>query len=147
MLCAANLPFPPDAGEVTPVTPRTPTIRSLGFANCLISEYTRIPERNFVEQCALEHGINFQALNECASQQEDDPGDGKHPPLSGIALLRKSALHSAELDVTTSCTVRLDDTVWCVRDDGSWKECGKDEGNSKVSALADEVKKLYDERN
>ncbi|ODM19627.1 hypothetical protein SI65_04612 [Aspergillus cristatus] len=147
ILCAANLPFPPDAGEVTPDTPRTPTIRSLGFATCLISEYSRIPEREFVEQCALEHGIDFHSLNECASQQEDDPGDGQHPPLSGIALLRKSALHSAELGVTTSCTVRVDDSVWCVRDDGSWKDCGKDEENSKVSSLAEEVKKRYEGKN
>ena len=146
ILCAANLPFPPDADEVTPDTPRTPTIRSLGFATCLISEYSRIPEREFVEQCALEHGIDFHYLNECASQQEDDPGDGQHPPLSGIALLRKSALHSAELGVTTSCTVRVDESVWCVRDDGSWKDCGKDEEDSKVSSLAEEVKKRY-ERN
>lgn len=149
MLCAANLPFPPDhAGEITPDTPRTPTIRSLGFANCLIDSYSRIPERHFVEQCALEHGINFEALNECASKQEDDPDDGKDGqlPLSGIALLRKSALHSEKLGVTTSCTVRLDDDVWCVRDDGTWRDCGKDGEGSKVSVLADEVKRRWEKR-
>lgn len=150
LLCAANLPFPPDAGEITPTTPRTPIIRSLGFANCLIGDYERIPEREFVEQCALEHGIDFNALNECASQQEDDPGDGSYghgqPPLSGIALLRQSALHSAEVGVSTSCTIRLDESIWCVRDDGAWRDCAKDGEGSKVSVLVDEVKRRWDER-
>lgn len=148
ILCAANLPFPPDA-VISPTTSRTPTIRSLGFANCLISSYSRIPERDFVEHCALEHGLNFEALNECASQQEDDPNGGQHgnPPLSGIALLRKSALYSEEVGVSTSCTVRLNESVWCVRDDGSWRDCAEEGEGSKPTVLADEVKRLWKERN
>ena len=148
ILCAANLPFPPDA-ELTPTTPRTPTIRSLGFANCLISSFSRIPEREFVEQCALEHGIQFEAINECASRQEDGPNSGQHGkgPLSGISLLRESALHSVDVDVTTSCTVRLDDSVWCVRDDGKWTDCAKDGEGSKPAMLADQVRKLWKEKN
>ncbi|GFF42195.1 hypothetical protein IFM46972_06787 [Aspergillus udagawae] len=145
ILCAANLPFPPKGRS----TQRTPTIRSLGFANCLISSYEKIPERSFVEQCALEHGIDFDALNECASQQDDDPGHdgGGKDPLSGIALLRKSALHSEALGVTTSCTVRLDEHVWCVRDDGVWKDCAQGGRGSQVSVLVEEIEKIWKERN
>lgn len=136
ILCAQSLPYPPEGDEATPI--RMPTIRSLGFANCLISSYHDIPDRWLVQRCALQHGIDFNALNECASRQEDDPSNGE---VSGLALLRESAQHSASLGVKTSCTVRLDEEVWCVRDGGVWKDCAKDGEGSKVSVLVDEIKK------
>ncbi|KAL4919542.1 hypothetical protein BDW62DRAFT_179127 [Aspergillus aurantiobrunneus] len=146
MLCAENLPFPPS--EDDSAQGRTPTVRYLGFATCLISSYTDIPDRTLVEQCALEHGIDFDALNECVSQQDDNPNkDQEDRPLSGIGLLRESAHHSAELGVKTSCTVRLDDTVWCVRDGGVWKDCAEEGQGSKVSVLVDEIEKLWEKRN
>lgn len=150
MLCAANLPFPPkDDNESSVTYGQTPTIRWLGFSNCLISSYQDIPKRTLVEDCALEHGIDFDALNRCASQENDeDPSDKfGDAPLSGLALLRESAEHSAKLGVATSCTVRLDETIWCVRDGGVWKNCAKDGEASKVSVLVDEVERLYKERN
>ncbi|KAL3478590.1 hypothetical protein BJX99DRAFT_223971 [Aspergillus californicus] len=144
MLCAANLPFPPEGSAA-----RTPTVRSLGFATCLISSYPDIPDRILVEQCALEHGIDFDALNECVSQQDDDPNKGPQVkgPLSGVSLLRKSARHSAELGVRTSCTIRLDDNVWCVRDGGVWKDCAREGQGSHVSVLAGEIERLWGQRN
>lgn len=149
ILCAANLPFPPtEDGALLPQTyPRTPIIRSLGFANCLINEYQRIPERQFVHQCALEHGIDFDSLNQCASQQNDEPDNGENggPPLSGVALLRNSALRSSSLGAKISCTLRLDEKVWCIHDSGEWKDCVQDGSNPRV--LADEVKRLWEERN
>jgi hypothetical protein len=147
MLCAANLPFPATADDsLLPTTyPRTPIIRSLGFANCLINDYERIPERELVHQCALEHGIDFDALNRCASQQNDDPNDGNgDPPVSGIALLRQSALRGQGLGVRISCTVRLDEKVWCIHD-SEWKDCAPN-GN-EPAVLIDEVERLYKERN
>ncbi|KAL2222132.1 gamma interferon inducible lysosomal thiol reductase [Thermoascus aurantiacus ATCC 26904] len=157
ILCASRLPFSPDTSSFpsssspasTSSYPRMPTVRWLGFANCLISSYEEIPQRSLVEYCALEHGIDFDALNQCASQQEDYEGfDGEgDTPLSGIALLRKSALRSQRLGVTTSCTVRLDESVWCVRDGGEWKDCVKNGEGSKVSVLVDEVERLWKERN
>ncbi|KAL4951846.1 hypothetical protein BDW69DRAFT_31517 [Aspergillus filifer] len=146
MLCAANLPFPPD--RESDRKGRTPTVRYLGFATCLISSYEEIPDRTLVEQCALEHGIEFDALNECVSQQDDNPNKVQDDrPLSGIALLRESARHSADLGVRTSCTVRLDDSVWCVRDGGIWKDCAENAERSKVSVLVDEIEKLWGQRN
>ncbi|KAL4980124.1 hypothetical protein BDW66DRAFT_125682 [Aspergillus desertorum] len=145
MLCAANLPFEPEDG---PAQDRTPTVRYLGFATCLISSYQEIPDRTLVEQCALEHGIDFDALNNCVSQQDDDPNKSTQDgPLSGVRLLRESARHSAELNVKTSCTVRLDNTVWCVRDGGIWKDCAKEGEGSKVPVLVDEIEKLWGQRN
>lgn len=152
ILCAINLPDPQlsqsPSPPLSPESPRIPTIRSLGFANCLIASYERIPDRALVEECAFEHGIDFDALNDCASQQEDDLDHvyGKRP-LSGLALLRRSALHNEELDISTSCTVRLDESVWCVRDGGVWKDCAHGGRGSEVPVLVDEVEKRWRERN
>jgi len=145
MLCAANLPFPSSKnGDNNPLIP---TIRSLGFANCMVGSYERIPRRALVESCALEHGISFDALNRCASQQDDSDGDDAPDDPSGISLLRKSVIHSEDLGVKTSCTVRLDEQVWCVRDNGVWKDCAKGGAGSQVEALVEEVSRLYKQRN
>lgn len=149
MLCAANLPFPPtnDNSLLPQSYPRTPVIRSLGFANCLTTDYPRIPDREFVQQCALQHGIDFDALNSCASQQDDDAGLTPYEatPLSGLALLRQSALRGEALGVKTSCTVRVNETVWCVHDNNQWKDCAENGQNPKV--LADEITRLWEESN
>lgn len=153
MLCAMNLPFPdgPSTSTSTSTYPRTPTIRSLGFSNCLMASYERIPERDLVENCALEHGIDFDALNQCASRQEDDDDEDRDgnddDGLSGLALLRKSARHSATLGIGTSCTVRLDEEVWCVRDGGVWRDCARDGKGSEVPVLVEEIDRLWKERN
>uniref|UniRef100_A0A093UZP2 GILT-like protein C02D5.2 n=1 Tax=Talaromyces marneffei PM1 TaxID=1077442 RepID=A0A093UZP2_TALMA len=143
MLCAANLPFP--SSQIS--TPRTPVIRSLGFANCLIDDYPEIPSRALVQNCALEHGVDFEALNACASREDDDfenPGDPTPEDPSGIALLRKSVRHTHDVGVTKSCTVRLDETIWCIRDNGQWKDCAH---GSDVSTFVGEVERLWKERN
>ncbi|BDD55157.1 hypothetical protein MAP00_000704 [Monascus purpureus] len=152
ILCAANLPF--SAGEETGLgiseKSLTPTVRSLGFANCLIDSYERIPERTLVENCALEHGIDFDALNRCASKENvivsDGDGDGDDLP-GGLALLRESALRSEALSVQTSCTIRLDKKVWCVRDDGVWRDCAQGGEGSKVPVFVEEVERIWREKN
>lgn len=103
----------------------------LGFANCMISSYQHIPERDLVEDCALEHGVDFQKLNRCIS----DEGEG-------IDLLRASVERSQDLNVTKSCTVRLAGEVRCIRDGGEWYDCP---GGSNVSDLVDDIKALYKE--
>lgn len=103
----------------------------LGFANCMISSYQHIPERDLVEGCALEHGVDFQKLNKCIS----DEGEG-------IDLLRASVERSRDANVTKSCTVRLAGEVRCIRDGGEWYDCP---GGSNVSDLVDEIKALYKE--
>lgn len=61
---------------------------SLGFTMCISRDYTHIPERTLIQDCALEHAIDFKALNECASGD-----DGAH----GVDLLRKSVIRSKEV--------------------------------------------------
>ncbi|KAI9171236.1 GILT-like protein 1 [Paramyrothecium foliicola] len=63
---------------------------NLGFIMCLTKDYSHIPERTLVEDCALEHAIDFQALNECATRD-----DGAH----GMDLLRKSVKRSADVSI------------------------------------------------
>lgn len=80
------------------------TVIFLGFTTCLVTSYPRIPHRDLVENCALEHGIEFDALNACVSE------DGK-----GLELLRESIERSKDAAVTRSCTVRVAGKKWCVR--------------------------------
>jgi hypothetical protein len=61
---------------------------NLGFIMCLTRDYVHIPERSLIEDCALEHAIDFQALNECATRD-----DGAH----GLEMLRKSVQRSADV--------------------------------------------------
>ncbi|KAI1503028.1 hypothetical protein F5X99DRAFT_407362 [Biscogniauxia marginata] len=68
----------------------------LGFTMCLTRDYQEIPERELVEDCALEHGIDFEKLNECAAE---DTG------AIGMAMLRKSVQRSA--DVRFLCMPQL----------------------------------------
>ena len=93
--------------------PKDPIIY-LGFSNCMISSYSKIPSRDLIESCALEHGINFDALNACISEE------GK-----GLDLLKSSVERSEAAGVTKSCTVRVDREMWCIRDGGEWKDCSQ----------------------
>lgn len=103
---------------------------SLGYANCMISDYRSIPERGLVEGCAMEHGIDFARINRCIS---DESGEG-------IGMLRDSVERSAENNVTKSCTVRVNGKVRCIRDGGEWKEC---EGGSSVDSLVKDIEEAY----
>jgi len=116
-LCAANL-YP---------DPKT----YLGFTMCLTRDYQDIPQRSLVEDCALEHGIDFSELNECAVR--DDGG-------FGMGLLRNSVRRSIQVGVTKSCTVRLNEEIYCIRDDGKWSDCPNGPG---VNDLVIAVEKLY----
>lgn len=82
-----------------------------------------------MENCALEHGIAFEALNACVSE------DGK-----GLELLRKSVERSEDAAVTKSCTVRVAGETWCIRDGGEWKDCN--DGHEPKDLVA-AVKKIY----
>ncbi|PSK46285.1 hypothetical protein B9Z65_5253 [Elsinoe australis] len=102
----------------------------LGFTMCMTRQFKEIPEKSLVQDCALEHGISFEKLNDCAS----DEHMGK-----GIDLLRDSVERSAKANVTTSCTIRVDGKEWCVRDGGEWKHC---DGGSEAKDLVAEIKRL-----
>lgn len=103
----------------------------LGYANCMISDYHDIPQRDLVESCAMEHGLDFQKLNSCIS----DEGEG-------IGLLRASIQRSQDNNITKSCTVRLEGEVRCIRDGGKWYDCP---GGSSVDALVSDINDRYSE--
>jgi len=102
----------------------------LGFTMCLTEDLKNIPQRDLVEGCALEHGVDFGDLNHCVSRD-----DG-----FAIGLLRSSMQRSADAGVTISCTVRLNDEIRCIRNDGEWTDC---DGGYKVKNLTDNIKTLY----
>ncbi|QSZ30237.1 hypothetical protein DSL72_004759 [Monilinia vaccinii-corymbosi] len=103
----------------------------LGFTMCLTRDYQEIPERSLVEDCALEHGMDFDKLNACTVQ--DDGG-------YGMGMLRDSVRRSIEAGVTKSCTVRLNEEIFCIRDMGKWTVCP---GGSEPNDLILAVEKLY----
>lgn len=105
----------------------------LGFANCLINDYVEIPSRSLIQDCALEHGIDFDTLNDCLSRES-----GAY----GMGLLRDSVQHSKDVGAETSCTIRLNNKVRCVYDDGEWKDCPDGE---KPEDLIANIERLYDE--
>lgn len=39
---------------------------------CLTREYQKIPERALLEDCALEHGIDFERVNKCTSNDDGE---------------------------------------------------------------------------
>ncbi|CAK7273335.1 hypothetical protein SEPCBS57363_005600 [Sporothrix epigloea] len=86
----------------------------LGFTMCISQDYQHIPDRELIEGCALEHAVDFEALNECATRD-----DGQY----AMNLLRDSVQHTKAVGVTKSCTVRVDNEVYCIRDDGKWTDC------------------------
>ncbi|KAI1802779.1 hypothetical protein F4811DRAFT_381433 [Daldinia bambusicola] len=103
----------------------------LGFTMCLTKDYKMIPQRELVEDCALEHAIDFEKLNDCAARD-----DGA----VGMAMLRESVQRSADAGVTKSCTVRLNNEIYCIRDGGKWTDCTSGPG---VNDLVIAVEKIY----
>lgn len=77
----------------------------------------------------MEHGVDFQKLNSCISEEGE-----------GIDLLRASILRSQENNVTKSCTVRLAGKTRCIRDGGKWYDCP---GGSSVEDLIHDINHLY----
>jgi hypothetical protein len=61
---------------------------NLGFVWCLTKDYKLIPDRTLIEDCALEHAVDFDALNECATRD-----NGAH----GMELLRDSVARTADV--------------------------------------------------
>ncbi|KAJ9623257.1 hypothetical protein H2203_006196 [Taxawa tesnikishii (nom. ined.)] len=102
----------------------------LGFTMCMTKNYQDIPDEDLVKDCALEHGIDFNALNHCVSRD-----DGEY----GIDLLRRSVKRSQDAGVTKSCTIRLDGKTRCIRDGGVWTDC---EGGHEVRDLVEDVLEL-----
>lgn len=75
--------------------------------------------------------MDFGTLNECMVR--DDGG-------YGMDMLRESVRRSKDAGVTKSCTVRLNEEIYCIRDGGEWKDCPNGPG---VNDLIIAVEKLY----
>ncbi|KAK4125487.1 hypothetical protein N657DRAFT_568092 [Parathielavia appendiculata] len=67
----------------------------LGFAMCLTRDYDHIPQRSLIEDCALEHAIDFDKLNECATKD-----DGAY----GVGMLRDSVKRTAKVRRYSLCS-------------------------------------------
>ncbi|TLS28162.1 hypothetical protein PpBr36_00934 [Pyricularia pennisetigena] len=101
----------------------------LGFTMCISMKYPEIPKRELIEACALEHAVDFKALNDCAAKD-----DGAY----GIDMLRHSVQRTARAGVKMSCTVRLDQEIYCIRDGGEWVDCPKGPGVQELVAAIEQ---------
>jgi len=63
---------------------------------------------------------------------------GVYGPMNYIHYSLNANIQQA--GVTKSCTVRLNDEIYCVRDDGEWTDCPSGAG---VNDLVIAVEKLY----
>lgn len=48
--------------------------------------------------------------------------------------------HFPQANVTKSCTIRLNNEIYCIRDDGEWSDCPNGPG---VNDLVIAIEKLY----
>ena len=95
-------------------------------------QYQDIPQRELVEDCALEHGISMEKLSDCTDRDEGSLGKD---------LLQASFNRTTEAGVTKSCTVRLNGEVRCIRDGGEWKDCdGGHEASDLVSDILEQTR-------
>ena len=116
-LCAAKL-YP---------TPRM----YLGFTMCMSNSFEDIPQKELVEECALEHGMSFDKIQACA-----DAEDGA----VGVDMLRTSFNRTSTMGVKKSCTVMVGDDVFAVRDGGEWKDA---KNGTSAEALVKEINRRY----
>ncbi|KAB8274861.1 hypothetical protein BDV30DRAFT_237186 [Aspergillus minisclerotigenes] len=100
---------------------------ALDFNTCVLSDYERVPDEGFIEECAQEHNIDYQKISDCANSEE------------GLELLISSVERSVAVNANASCTVRVDDKEWCFRDNYEWK-CPS--GHGVVENLVQEIEKL-----
>jgi hypothetical protein len=104
---------------------------SLGFANCMIGDYQAIPQRDLVESCAMEHGLDFKKINDCISEEGHAQG-----------LLRDSVERSTEASIKTSCTIRLEQKIWCVTE--GKKDCND---GANLDDFVEDIRTAYDKLN
>lgn len=117
-LCAAALSPPSSLGY-------------LPFTKCLLDDFGRVTEQEFVEGCARDNGLDFAELNACVSRV--GPG-------GGLDLLLGSVRRSAEAGVKVSCTVRVEGRTVCLRDGDQWRDCPY---GHEVADLVQLVEKAY----
>lgn len=55
---------------------------------CLTKDYPSIPQKSLIQDCAMEHSVDFEKINECALRD-----DGGH----GMGMLRDSVRRSTEV--------------------------------------------------
>lgn len=103
----------------------------LGFTMCMSNQYDDIPSKELVEECALEHGMSFDKLNDCTTAE-----DGSF----SVDMLRTSFNRTAALGIEKSCTVTVGNEIFAVRDGGEWKDL---RNGSSAASLVNEVNRLY----
>ena len=97
------------------------SLQYLNFTTCQSASYRDVP--NNAAACAKQSGFDLTQLQACVDSV-------------GQQLLYESAAYSRQRNQSVSCTVLLDNDMWCVRDGGQWKQCsGGSDAGSFVTAV------------
>lgn len=81
---------------------------------CLIKDYCYIFQCGLIEDCVFEYVIDFDKFNECVIKD-----DGVY----GMGMFRSSVRRILVVGVMKSCIVCFNEEIYCVCDNGQWKEC------------------------
>eukprot|EP00128_Syssomonas_multiformis_P005794 Colp12_sorted_trinity150504_noHs@10499 len=88
------------------------------FAVCESKSYSSIPSNG--EDCANALSMDFKSIDECVNNGE------------GASLLEESIKITQAAGVRSSCTVNVDNTLFCIHD-GVWRSCSR--GSSPESLI------------
>ena len=94
----------------------------LNFAMCQDANQSAIAGNG--EGCATQSGLSKEDLVQCVKNDGDK-------------LLEASVQKASDLSITTSCTLRVNDDIFCVHD-GAWRDCGSC-GSDLAACLKEKV--------
>ena len=102
------------------------SLQYLNFTSCQAQSYRNVPDN--AATCAKQSGFDADKLQSCVSSV-------------GQQLLFDSVNYSRSRNQSTSCTVLIENSLWCIRDGGAWKQCNEGtDANSLITAVCKRYK-------
>lgn len=102
------------------------SLQYLNFTTCQAASYREVP--NNAAACAKQSGFDGAKLQSCVSSV-------------GQQLLYDSVNYSRARNQSVSCTVLVEDRLWCIRDSSTWKQCSEGtDGASLITAVCSRYK-------
>ena len=106
-------------------SPRPLTLQYLNFTSCQAQSYRAVPTN--ADSCAKQTGFDATKLQSCVTSV-------------GQQLLLDSVTYSRSRNQSVSCTILVQDQLWCQRD-STWKQCNEGtDGDSLITAVCKRYK-------
>jgi len=102
------------------------SLQYLNFTTCQAASYRDVPNNGAA--CAQKTGFDADKLQSCVSSV-------------GQQLLFDSVNYSRSRNQSVSCTLLVEDALWCIRDGSTWKQCSEGtDGPSLITAVCNRYK-------